>query len=220
MEDRFGAALAATLLFAIIGIGAASGEEPEWSVRLSFGFVFNFPTPLHIEQEGEPDIDLTARYQGRSFDKPLYYAFRVARWSGGKAWEVELVHQKLHLENKPPEVERFHISHGYNLLLVSRAWETRGFVFRVGGGGVITHPETTVRGKSIEPGEGLFDRGYYLSGGSLQAAAEKRADLGRGLFGALEGKLTASYARIPIEDGHADVPNLAVHGLAGLGYRF
>jgi hypothetical protein len=35
-----------------------------------------------------------------------------------------------------------------------------------------------------------------------------------------EGRVTASYVRVPIEDGRAEVTNAAVHGMLGVGYRF
>jgi hypothetical protein len=35
----------------------------------------------------------------------------------------------------------------------------------------------------------------------------------------LEVKLTASYARLPVADGRAEVPSLALHGLVGVGAR-
>ena len=41
--------------------------------------------------------------------------------------------------------------------------------------------------------------------------------LWRHVFATLEGKLTASFARVPIADGSADVPSLALHGLFGIG---
>jgi hypothetical protein len=211
---------AAVLPLILLAATATAQVEPEWSVHLSFGSVYNIPTPLHIEQDEQPDLDLTARYGGRSLDKPLYYVFRIARWSEGRAWELELVHQKLHLKNRPTEVQRFEITHGFNLVLLSHAWGLSGLVIRVGGGGIITHPETTVRQRSIAGGAGILDRGYYISGAALQIGADKRADLYGRFFGNLEGKFTASIAQIPIEDGHADIFNLALHGLIGLGYRF
>jgi hypothetical protein len=99
---------------------------------------------------------------------------------------------------------------------VNRAWEERGFIYRAGFGVVITHPETTIRGLSHPQDGGIYD-GYYLSGPTVQGAVEKRFHIWRWLIASLEAKLTASYARIPIEGGHADVPDVAVHGLFGLG---
>jgi len=44
--------------------------------------------------------------------------------------------------------------------------------------------------------------------------------LTRWLFASVEGKLTASWIRVPIADGRATVPNVAVHVLAGIGATF
>jgi hypothetical protein len=83
---------------------------------------------------------------------------------------------------------------------------------------VVTHPESTIRGKTLSEERGMFSSGYYVSGPTVQASMEKRFPVWKGFFAALEGKVTASYARVPVEDGHADVPTAAVHGLFGLGY--
>jgi hypothetical protein len=99
---------------------------------------------------------------------------------------------------------------------VNRAWEEKGFIYRAGLGVVITHPETTIRGLSHPQDGGIYD-GYYLSDPTVQGAVENRFHIWRWLTASLEAKLTASYARIPVEGGHADVPNVAVHGLFGLG---
>lgn len=77
------------------------------------------------------------------------YAYRIGRWSGRTAWEAELVHHKLYLENPPPAVQHFEVTHGYNLATANRAWATdRRTVLRVGVGLVIAHPEGRVRGRT------------------------------------------------------------------------
>ena len=86
-----------------------------------------------------------------------------------------------------------------------------------GAGAVVAHPESTVRGKALSQDGGPFGRGYHLSGPTAQAAAEKKFGADGDLFVPVEGKLTASFARVPVADGSADVPRAAVHGLAGLG---
>jgi aspartate-semialdehyde dehydrogenase len=35
----------------------------------------------------------------------------------------------------------------------------------------------------------------------------------------LDGRVSASYVRVPVAHGHASVPNLALHLHAGLGYQ-
>jgi hypothetical protein len=55
---------------------------------------------------------------------------------------------------------------------------------------------------------------------SAQAAVGRRLHFTPWLYASLEGKVTASWARVPIADGHARAPNIAFHGLAGLGTQF
>ena len=78
------------------------------------------------------------------------------------AWEFESLHQKLYLSNRPDEVQKFAISHGYNINMLNYALSKYGFIYRIGGGFVMTHPETQVRGKRLED-EGGFN-GFYISG--------------------------------------------------------
>lgn len=206
---------------ALIPLAAARGQEAGWSFELYGGSAYSAPTPLTIRQAGEPEIRLTARYATKPWTGSPYYAYRIGRWSRSGAWEVELVHHKVYLENPPAEVQQLEISHGYNLISVNRAVRHRGLILRVGAGAVVAWPHATVRGKTLPArGRGLFGRGYYLVGPTAQLAVGKRFTVWRKLFLAAEGKLTGSYARIPVQDGRATVPNVAVHGLLGLGFAF
>ncbi len=207
-------ALFPLLLLAAAPPGAAAAD---WTFEVFVGVPFGFPSTLTIRQSGQPDIAARAHYESRPFRTPLYYGWRVGRWDGDRAWELELVHDKLYLAGPPPGVEEFAISHGYNLVTVNRAWEHGGLVRRVGAGVVVAHPENTVRGKRLPENGGLLGWGYYLAGPTVQAAVEKRVRLRGDLFLPVEGKATASFARVPVADGSADVPHAALHGLAGFG---
>lgn len=198
---------------------ANSPAAVEWVFQVSSGSAYNFPMPLKIKQAGQEDIELTARYGTKPWSTfAWYYDFRLGRWKDGRAWEIETHHHKIFLSNRPPEVERFSVSHGYNLNTVNRAWLLNKFICRLGAGFVVTHPETTVRGRThTEEG---WTNGFYLSGLTAQAALERRFDIYGNLFFSLEGKLTASYATIPVAGGDAAVPVTALHGILGTGYRF
>jgi len=198
-------------------------DAAEYSFELFGGTQFNIPTPLWIEQDGEEDVKVDwARYESKAFtmfDSP-YYAIRIGIWGKDKAWEFELVHEKLYLENKPNEVQHFQISHGYNLLTVNRAWRKEHFDWRLGAGIVLTHPETVIRNKQKEGGDNFPD-GFFISGPTVQIAIDKRFYLWKKLYAILEGKFTASYAfYVPVAEGHARVPNVAIHTLLGIGYYF
>jgi hypothetical protein len=208
----------------VLALGAAVcayGAESVWTVELYTGAPYNFETPLEISQDGEEDIDInSAEYETKPFEHPLYYAWRISRWRDARAWELELVHDKIYLKNKPDEVQKFSISHGLNLLTVNRAWNIHNLIYRVGLGVVIAHPEFEIRGEKFEDDDGLFDSGYHLAGPTAQVAVGKRFYISDNLFVGIEGKLTASYACISIGDVDAEVTNVAVHGLVGLGYEF
>jgi hypothetical protein len=122
-----------------------------------------FSTPLEIRQAGQDELRFHARYETRPLDTPLYYDLRLARWHGSRGFELDLLHQKLFLTNPPPEVQAFAVSHGYNLLTLNHLWRSTALVYRLGGGLVVAHPESTVRGRT-------FERGYRLSGPTLNAS--------------------------------------------------
>jgi len=191
----------------------------DWNIQVFTGSSYSFPSPLTIEQDGEKDISITAEWETRAWSTQApYYALRIGKWTDNHAWEFESLHQKLYLTNGPDEVQKFAISHGYNINMLNYALSKYGFIYRLGGGFVMTHPETEVRGKRWEDDGGL--NGFYISGAGGQMALEKRYTLTQKLSFSLELKMTAAYAEIPIADGTATVPNYAVHGLFGIGYDF
>ena len=83
---------------------------------------------------------------------------------------------------------------------------------------ILSHPESRIRGKSH--GDFRFLRGFYVSGIGAQAAVQQNIDIYGPVYGILEGKVTAAWARVPVADGFADVPALAAHGLFGLGVKW
>ncbi len=131
-----------------------------------------------------------------------------------------MIHLKLKLKNNSPEVQRFEISHGFNLFYVNRSWKFREFIIGAGAGIVIAHPENTVRDKSLREDKGILNTGYYIAGPTLQFRTGKSFSLLKNLILTIEGKLTGAYASVPVADGYARMTNIAIHGLFGLGYKF
>lgn len=206
-------------LLVILAMPLRLSAQDGWVVQGSLGAVASAQSRLTIHQSGYPDLKIDANYETRPFESPQYYMLRAGRWSGRTGWEVEIVHHKLYLRHPPPEIHDFSISHGYNLLTVDRAWEARWLILRAGAGLVVGHPENTVRNRTLEPGDTNLGGGYHLAGGVLQLAAEKRLTLGDHWFVGVEGKLTGARARVPVAGGSAEVPNVALHGLLGIGWR-
>lgn len=125
----------------------------------------------------------------------------------------------MYLTNPSPEIDSFEISHGWNLLTVQRASHGRILDWRVGAGAVIAHAEGIVRGREVDEGNGLFGHGYYVSGPAAVVGVGRSFSIWRGFFAAAEGQVTFSWARIPIQGGHARTGNVAFHALVGIGFH-
>lgn len=210
---------AAALAAAALACTAVPARGASWVLQGATGTAWQARTRFVLSQEGHEDLSFRARYETRPFSSGApYYSVRLGRWEGKAAWEIETHHHLVTLGDPPPEIGRFEITHGYNLNTLNRAWERAGLVWRLGAGLVITHPESEVRGRRYE-GKG-FAQGFSLSGVCAQAAVERRFRIRGPLLATLEVKLTAAWARVPVEGGDAEVPNLAAHALAGLAYVF
>ncbi len=194
------------------GLASAAG----WSVTVSTGSAYNFPTSLVIRQEGHEDIRLTANWETRPFSEVPYYDIKAARGP----WELELIHHKLYLSDPPPEIGMFEITHGYNYILANRTLHVFGVGIRGGVGFILAHPESEVRGRRHDERYGILTTGWYVAGPAAQLTFSECIPFQRRMFLDLETKLTGAWTRVPIAGGTADVSNLAAHGLIGIGFRF
>lgn len=214
--------LSTALVLALAAVPSiAPAQAPiRWRVEGFGGSALSLPSRLTVRQAGEETVRMRARWETRPLADAPYYACRVERWEGDAGWSVELLHHKVYLRNETDVVQHFEVSHGYNQLTLSRAWGAGRAVSRIGAGVVIAHPENTVRGRPLDEERGLLTEGYHLSGVAAQAARGVRLRLAGRLALVAEAKVTAAWARVPVEDGSADVPNVAAHGLVGIGYTF
>lgn len=198
-----------------------AAQATHWALELGSGMPYNFVTPLTVSQDFEPDINLSAHYISSPQKMPFYYYIRIGKWCGCWAWEFEDIHHKIYLSNTNDTIKHFSISHGYNLLYLNRSVLWHGLVWRLGGGLVVGHPESTVRGLVFSEAGGTFNNGgYYLSGASFQASLAKKFYFNNRFFVDIEGKLTASQANVRVVNGEAYAPNIALHANFGLGYDF
>lgn len=203
----------------------AQARPRQLTAELFLGSAWSVPLPLTIRL---PDrrIAFRARYATRPLADAPYYAYRVGLGSDERAAETELVHHKLYLLDPPPVVQHFEVTHGYNLVFGNFAAPASGWQVRLGVGLVIAHPEGRIAGRAVgrraDRQRTWLGGGYHLAGAATQLALGRRYRLGRGataLTAAPEVKLTAAFARVPLEDGDVLVPNVALHALAGLGVR-
>jgi len=198
----------------VVSAGAVRAEG--WVAEAYGGDAFNLRSRLSIEQDGGFSRSLSADYETRAFRAPPYYMLRTGRWRGEAAWEVALIHHKLYLKNPPAGVASLSVSHGFNMVTLNRAIASGDWVYRFGAGPVITHAEATINGT-------VYNGPYRLAGVAVLAGAGRRFSLGERMFVALEGAVSAGYAKPRMSgppDAELRVTNLALHGFVGLGYRF
>jgi hypothetical protein len=183
------------------------------SVEAFLGGAHNFGTTLSVEQNGQPELEVSADYETRPFEPPLYYAIRISFQEEARSWEIQFIHHKLYLTNGPPEVEHFEITHGFNTLTFGHAWTSLPVTVRLGGGLVIAHPDSEIRGMSWSPG-------YEVTGPAVFAGVGKRFPLGTRVFLSTEAQFLWARAHVSVSGGEASAPNVALHGLIGLGFGF
>ncbi|MDA1352926.1 MAG: hypothetical protein O3A01_00470 [bacterium] len=177
----------------------------------AIGGAFNAPTNVQFRQKGEDDVSVFANYSNKSFEDYPYWTMRFENWNANNALEFELIHHKIYLENTPDEVAYFNVSDGYNMFMLNRARRIGPRIWRVGGGVVIGHAESKVRGQKLDSSEGLGDAGFFVGGPAVQAGVEWRRFTTETLFFSLEQKLTAAYTEFPINDGVVSGFNFAWH---------
>lgn len=175
------------------------------------------PSPLSITQRGQPDLHITAHWATRPFHPTWYYAGRVGLWRGNRGWLLEFTHHKMYMIDPPGTIQQFELSNGVNMATLSRGFRRGKLSWAVGAGPVMTFPLSRVRGNALERGRGFFG-GYFLSGATVMGSATRHFPLAAGLFLSLDGRVSASYMRVPVANGHASVPNLALHFHVGVGY--
>jgi hypothetical protein len=207
------------LIFYLSLLSIGLKAQSEISVSFNLGGAINLPTPLVIKQKGFEDIRLKANYTTESFHFPLYWDFSVAYCKNNYLWDIELIHHKLYLKNLPPEIERFSISHGLNLLNVNRGFKITDFYLKPGLGLAIGHPESTIRSFAFSEDGGLFDSGYYLSGASVNFSVLLLKSMFWRILYNGEIRLTYTFASVPVYQGRANVQNIAIHLTFGLGYK-
>ena len=204
------------LLVLLCLAGRPASAHAQLELQAYLGSAVSVPSPLSISQRGHPDLDFTAHWATRTFLDTWYYAGRIGLWSGTRGWLLDFTHHKIYLTNPPAEVQKFRITNGMNMFTVSRGFRQGKLSYALGLGPVITFPINTVRDKKLRGDRGFLG-GYFLSGGNVMASATRRFPVTSGMFFSLDGRVSASYVRVPVAEGHAGVPNLAFHLHVGFG---
>jgi hypothetical protein len=211
--------LVSILLFVSTFIGIA---QTKLSFEFCGGVPYNIPAFIKIHQSGFDDIKISnAKFYTEPFALPPYWDWRFSKIKNNNLFEIEAIHQKLYLSNKPPEIRRFSISHGFNMFFINYGRIKKGdYFFRMGLGVVFAHPETEIRGYAFEDKGAFLNTTYYLSGPAVNLSLGKRWYILKRLYFNTEVKSTTAYAKIPVSLGYAKIFTSSIQFVAGLGFDF
>jgi hypothetical protein len=190
------------------------------SIEAFSGTAWSLPTPLHIHQAGAPDIDLRAHYSTRPTEDTPYFGGRLVLWRNGAGWTFELIHHKLYLQDPPPEIQYFKITYGVNMVTLGRAWRRGAWGYSGALGAVVTHAANSIRGRKYTGTGGPLNKGYTFTGVTAHLGLQYRVRIVGGVSLVMESVLSASYMEVKVAGGGANVPNVALHLHAGVGYSF
>ena len=186
----------------------------------NWGYMHSLNSVMAVNST-DGDIVHKARWKSKAFEDSPYYTIRIDDWSGNKVRGIEWIHHKIYLANNPAGITNFSISDGYNLLMFNLGKRSNGIIRRWGAGLIFAHVDMTLQGRDRFWNDGGIS-GAYLSGLAIQHAIETWVYETSHHVVAIEGKLTAAYARIPISSNdseYADVPNVAFHLTFGIGSK-
>jgi hypothetical protein len=224
-------------------------ERSRWVIALYLGGAHTTPSRLRIRQPTlKTELDFEGvRFEGRSFDPPLYYGVRGGYFPGRLrflGFEAEFIHMKVYADPQQRVrvaglhrgarlerelalseiVQRYAISHGANLLLlnvVARAPLGQRADARRSPLMVTTRfglgPTIPHTESTIE---GHEQEQYQWGRLAWQWAVGGEVHLWRGLYVLSEYKFTRTRQRGAIFAGHAEALLRSHHGVFGLSYHF
>jgi len=213
--------LSGLFLFLVSVSPFRASSQTRWSFELQFGVVHSLKLPLTFYQKNYPDIRVSkADFYSEPLNDPPYWDWRFTKWFKNRSIQFEAIHHKFYLKNLPAEVDRFGISHGYNMVMFNYGTLFRKYIFSAGAGSAFVHGESTVRGKVYPEGPGFDIYGYRLRGLSINLAAARQVKINKTFFVNAELKVNAAVANIPIVDGHARVNIVVFQFIMGPGFNW
>ena len=206
---------------AVVVLLSPSIARADWMAGAFLGAAMTRPNTLRLEQPAAGTrVDIAhVRYEGRSFESPPYYGYRLGRlFQRGAGLEAEFIHLKAYartaetvsLSGRVRDVEtntatplggtiqHFSMSHGLNLVLANLTWplvRSGALTIRARGGGglAVPHAESAV--------DGVFQEQYQVTSAAFQAGASAEVRVAGRIRAVAEYKLTATRPEVDVPGG-------------------
>ena len=193
-------------------------------IDVSLGHAVNLPGDIEIKNNDGSRINFQAKYKTKGLKSPQYYSIRIRKEILKVNAEFELVHHKLYVDDGlPPEISKFEITDGFNLLTLNTLVDiSSNFSCRAGSGIVVAHPDVTINGETnFIRGGGFIPKfwsdGYHWGGFTAQVSLVYIKKI-RNFRYNIESKFVYANSNVPVIDGSMDISNISLHFLAGLSF--
>ena len=209
------------LLVAVLLLVAPATARADWTVAAYIGTAWTRSTTLTLDRGGLGQSTFTGvAFESRSFEGPLYYGYRGGWFRRGSiaGIEGEVIHLKVFARpgTLGPDVRRFSISHGLNLLFANavlrqRVSPSRRVVAtaRLGAGFSVPHGESEIAGVEQQQSE--------VGSLALQAAGGVELRVAPHVRAFAEYKVTRTAPDVSVAGGSVHGRYLSQHLAAGLG---
>jgi hypothetical protein len=208
-----------TILLFYSAASSGYSQKHSWTFEFSTALVYNLPLPLKVEQKGYEDIHLSrALYSSYPLSFPIYFDIRISKWRENKCMSFEVIHHKIYLDNTPPEIQGFGISHGFNMVMIDYGQRLNKMIVRGGIGVVLAHAESTVRGMEYPYERGFDIKGYRIRFPVLSLSLSRPIELSKAFFVNTEFKINGASIQVPVVNGNARVNLVVFQFVFGPGY--
>jgi lipid A oxidase len=201
---------------------APSRADADWLLAFYAGAAATASNTLDITPASAAPVSIPSiHYEGRSFESPPYYGYRVGWTPAGHhlGIEAEFTHAKAIAGAIPSaDLTAFQLSHGLNFVLGNVTYRTAPtcggrctLVARAGAGITIPHVEATFREARTYA--------YEYAGFGAQGGIGVEVHVSRQWLLIADARLTHARVRADLADGRFAGPFTSVHGDFGIGWR-
>jgi hypothetical protein len=194
----------------------------DWLLAFYAGAATTASNTLAVTPDAGAAVSIgSVEYEGRSFESPLYYGYRIGWTPRGRAVgiEAEFTHAKAIAVQLPSiDLTAFQLSHGLNFLLGNVTYRTGPrcggrctLVARGGAGITVPHVEATFRGVTTSA--------YQYAGFGAQGGVGVELPVWKPFSVVADARITHARVRTDLAAGRLAGPFTSAHADVGIAWR-